>query len=108
MARRPAKTVLEIALAKGGIRKGMRVTTFVAQYTIAMQALTTEPTIEEAAAWWKENERTWYRRLAEFREIFELESPAIIAEYVLSQHDVDGVEAALGELGRLEYAAVSA
>jgi hypothetical protein len=96
--------VLEVAVAKGGIRKGTRVAAFIGQWTIAQQQLGHEPTTEEAAAWWKESERTWYRRLDEFREIFDLaETPAPIAAAAIAHSDRvlgrDDVGAAIGLLG---------
>jgi hypothetical protein len=43
--------------------------------------LWSDPTVEEVAAWWKENERTAYREQAAFRRAFPtLESPAPIFE----------------------------
>jgi hypothetical protein len=72
--------VLEVAIAKGGYRKGFRVAMFIEQWTIAQHALGRVPTLEEAAAWWKESERTWFHRQAEFREIFNrVDTPAPIA-----------------------------
>lgn len=98
--------MIEVAVAKGGIRKGLRVCTFIAQWTIAQQQLGHEPTLEEACAWWKEPERTWFRRLAEFREVFDLaETPALIAaaaianaELTLTKDDVGSVIGGLGGL----------
>lgn len=105
MKRRPPRTVLEYAVAKGGIRKGLRVGTCIAQWTIAQSQLGHEPTIREVAAWWREPERTWYRRLDEFRAIFDAETPAAIATRALAEReerldrkDVGRVIAGLGGL----------
>jgi hypothetical protein len=80
--------VLEVAIAKGGYRKGFRVVMYIEQWTIAQRALGHEPTVEEAAAWWKEPRRTWFHRQAEFREIFDLaETPAPIAAAAIAAAD---------------------
>lgn len=80
MAKRPPSTVLEVAIAKGGYAKGFRVAMYIEQWTIAQRALGHVPTVDEAAAWWKESRRTWFHRQAEFREVFDLiDSPAPIA-----------------------------
>ena len=96
-------------MAKGGIRKGLRVCTFIAQWTIAQQQLGHEPTTEEAAAWWREPERTWYDRLREFREVFELaDTPAPIAAAAIAQSeqrlDRGDVGSAIAGLGGLVVA----
>jgi hypothetical protein len=60
--------------------------------------------LEEAAGWWKESERTWYHRQAEFREIFDrLENPAPIAVAVIARAEakreaIGSVIAALGDI----------
>lgn len=103
MPRKPPTTLLDYLIAAGGIRKGMRVATFVAQWTIAQSALEREPSVDEAAAWWKEERRTWYRRLAEFRELLpQLDSPAsIAADVIADEHGrADGVGSVIGWLGR--------
>ena len=100
---------MEVAVAKGGIRKGLRVCTFIAQWTIAQQQLGHEPTLEEAADWWKEAHSTWYLRQAEFREVFDLaENPAPIAKAAIAKAgqrlDRDDVGAAIAGLGGLVVA----
>lgn len=110
MPRKPPRTLLDYLVAKGGIRKGMRVATFVAQWTIAQRQLEHEPSLEEAAAWWKENERSWYRRLAEFRELLPgHETPAPIAAAIIADANArsDEIGDVMGWLGRapLEVAA---
>ena len=69
MPKGPPRNVLDYCIAKVGIRKGMRVATFIAQWTIAQQALGHAPTAEEAAGWWKESPATWYRRLGDFHDV---------------------------------------
>jgi hypothetical protein len=74
MARKP-RTLLEVcaALAGGRLRdapKATRVATYIVQWAIAARELDGEPTAERVCEWWGENERTHFRRLAEFRELF--------------------------------------
>jgi hypothetical protein len=87
--KREPRTVLEVSISIAGYRKGLRVAMFIEQWTIAQRDLGHVPTLEEAAAWWKESERTWYHRLAEFREVFDLvDTPEPIASYVIEQQQV--------------------
>jgi len=109
MGTRRAETVLEYAIAKGGIRKGMRCATFIAQWTIAQQALGYEPTAEQAAKWWKESVSTWYRRREDFQQIFDkLETPAPIAAAAISKSEaqLDHVSDALASLTGVRYGVV--
>lgn len=104
MPRRKPQTVLELAIANGGYRKGFRVAMYIAQWTIAQRALGEVPTIEAAATWWREPLRTWYRYNAEFHQVFEsVESPAVFATQILADSDagVDDAPAAVAYLGRL-------
>lgn len=99
---------MEVAVAKGGVRKGLRVATFVAQWTIAQAQLGHEPTVEEAADWWRESRTSWFRRQAEFREIFGLPTPAPFAAqgiaHVAERLDRRDLGRAIGELGRVVVA----
>lgn len=71
---------MEVCIARGGVRKGLRVATFICQWTMAQQSLGRVPMVREYSRWWREPERTTYKYLSEFREIFpELETPAPIA-----------------------------
>jgi hypothetical protein len=98
--------VLDIAIAVGGLRKGMRVSMYIAQWTIAQQQIGRVPTVEEAADWWKESHRTWWRRQAEFLEIFDLlDNPAPLASAAIerterkyNRGDVGSVIADLGAM----------
>jgi hypothetical protein len=104
MAKRSGNTVLELAIARGGYRRGFRVATFIEQWTIAQHALGHEPTVIEAADWWKESHATWFRRQVEFREFFApLENPAPIAALVIREVEarrerIGSVVAALGRI----------
>lgn len=109
MPRKPPTTLLDYLIAAGGIRKGMRVATFVAQWTIAQRELGREPTLEEAAAWWKEEARTWYRRLGEFRELLpQLDSPVSIATDVIASAQADQVGSVMSWMGRAPIMGVAA
>src|SRR4051794_20429911 len=93
---RKARTLLEVCTslaANGGgtlaqikaMPKAGRVATYIVQWAIAARELDGEPTAERVCEWWGENERTHFRRLAEFRELFapvlgdELVTPQAIA-----------------------------
>ncbi len=78
-------SVLEFAVGKAGPMKGGRVCAFVTQWTIASQAIGREITIEEYADWWNESERTAYRHQAEFRRIFGVPSPQVIANHAIAK-----------------------
>lgn len=113
MAKREPRSILELALAIGGYRKGFRVVMFIEQWTIAQHALGYEPTLEQAAAWWKESERTWFHRQAEFREVFDLlDTPAPIAAAVIARAEakaeqIGSVIAALGSIAPTAAAAAA-
>lgn len=83
LKRRPARTVMEVAVAKRGPIKGARVVQFVVQWAIASQALGREITLEEYADWWKESERTAYRHQAAFREVFGIPTPQPFADQAI-------------------------
>jgi len=86
VAKRPPRTILELAIAIGGYRKGFRACVFIEQWTIAQHALGHEPTVIEAADWWKEPHSSWFKRQSEFREIFDLlDNPAPLAEQIIAQ-----------------------
>ena len=48
-------------------------------WAVTRESIGSDPSVEEVAAWWKQNERTAYREQAAFRLAFPtLESPAPI------------------------------
>jgi len=98
-------TLLELAVERGGYRKGTRVAVFVEQWVLVQQALGRPPaTVEEAAAWWHEQPRQWYRRLAEFRELFpDHRTPSTIAGHIIDQANGRELErgSVLGQLATL-------
>ena len=76
--RREMNTILEVCLAAAGgdlqaIPKAAKVCEFILEWAVATSALGHNPGIEEFGRWWKHSEkmqRTAYRRLALFRELF--------------------------------------
>src|SRR4051794_11070263 len=105
MAKRPARTVLEVAVARGGIVKGTRVTTFVAQWTMASSMLGRPIGIEEYSEWWKEPRSTAYRHQRRFREVFpELETPQPIANRAIAKQREKIAEKGVGAVGDLSIA----
>lgn len=111
MPKRAPRNLLDYLIARAGIRRGMRIATFIAQWTMAQQALGHEPSVDEAAAWWKESRATWYRRLDEFRGIFGATStPGRFAAAAIAEADerIDAVGEALAALGRVPPVAVAA
>lgn len=104
MAKRPATTVLEVAIARGGYRRGLRVLTFIEQWTIAQVKLGHEPSVAEAADWWKESHATWFRRLDDFRHVFpEFDYPTPIAEMAIARSEelVQRIGSVISTLGQL-------
>lgn len=100
MKKRPPETLLEHAVAAGGLRKGSRVTMYVTQWIIAQQDLGHEPTVEEVATWWKESRATWFRHQAEFRELFpDQDNPSAIAAHLIAQMERNGRKATQAEAG---------
>lgn len=84
---------------------------FIEQWTIAQKALGHEPTVIEAADWWKESHATWFRRQGEFREIFDLlDNPAPIAVAIIERADARAEEigSVIARLGRMALPGSSA
>lgn len=78
MSKGTEQTLLEVCVGAAGgnvksIRVGAQVCEFILEWTLATKALGHDPGIEEFGRWWKQSEkeqRTAYRRLALFRELF--------------------------------------
>ena len=85
-ARKGAK-LKALKLAGQAMPRASRVATFVVQWALAMDDLDAdELTLTEWRRWWNESERTSWRYLAEFRELFpEYETPEPLAAQIL-QH----------------------
>jgi hypothetical protein len=86
MKKRPARTVMEVCVARAGVMKGARVQAFISCWVIASQRLGRPITLADYADYWKENERTAYREQARFREVFPgMETPQPIADSVIRE-----------------------
>ncbi len=84
---KPARTLLEVCIARGGYLRGARVAEFVIEWTIAADQLGHQPSVREFSHWWKDkSERTTWRRLDDFKTVFpEFDNPAPIAAQLLKQ-----------------------
>lgn len=83
---RPAKTVLEVATARGGVLKGARVTHFIMQWTLASSMLGKPISLSEYAEWWDEPHSTAFRHQRRFREVFpEFDTPQPIANRAMAK-----------------------
>ena len=79
--RRRQVTWVELALKNSGFRNAQNALIWAILWAVTRESLGYDPTVEEVAAWWKENERTAYREKAAFRRAFPtLDSPAPIFE----------------------------
>jgi len=84
---RPARTLLEVCVARGGYVRGARVAQFIVEWTIAASDLGYQPSVNEFAHWWKDvSERTTWNRLRDFHRLFpEYANPAPIAELLIEE-----------------------
>jgi hypothetical protein len=74
-------TWVELALRNAGFLKAQTAFVWAIMWAVVRESKGSDPSVEEVAAWWKENERTAYREKAAFRKAFpDLESPAKIYE----------------------------
>ena len=96
LKKRPARTWLEVAVARTGLRTGVRALTWAHEWEVASTALGHAPTVEEVAEYWGLTRRTAFREQAAFREAFpSVDSP-------MSLYDSDEARArlqAFAELG---------
>lgn len=91
-------SVLEVAVANAGLRRGMRGTQFLLEWAVVIAdgvefsgGVTDQ--IRTYVAWWDENERSAWRHLKEFKEAFPgEETPARMAAH-LAPRFVDVVAA---------------
>lgn len=61
---------------------------FVVEWTLCQSDLDREPTVREFSRWWKGSERSAWRRMGDFREMFAPEgfdSPRPIAEHLIAE-----------------------
>lgn len=76
LKKRPARTWLEVAVARTGLRTGVRALTWAHEWAVASTALGHVPSVEEVAEYWGLTRRTAFREQAAFREAFpEVETP---------------------------------
>lgn len=88
-------TWVVLALRNSGFLNAQTALLWAILWAVTRESLGSDPTVEEVAAWWKENERTAYREQAAFRRAFPtLDSPAPIV-------DVPEMRAKMKELANL-------
>lgn len=88
MKKRAPRTVMEYCVARGGVWKGTKTASFIAQWTIASSSMGKPITLAEYAEWWRESRATAFRHQAAFREIFpDLETPQPIADGAIARAD---------------------
>ncbi len=74
-------TWMELAFRNAGFLKGQTALVWAIMWAVTRESQGSDPSAEEVAAWWKENERTAYREQAAFRTAFPtLETPSKIFE----------------------------
>lgn len=77
--RKRQMTWIEVALRNSGFRNAQTAMLWAILWAVTRESIGTDPTAEDVARWWKENERTAYREQAAFRKAFPtLENPAPI------------------------------
>src|SRR5919205_295819 len=87
MAREP-RTLLELAVARVGMRRGARVLAFMIAWDVVRKELGREPSIEEYGEWWRTSVRTAYREQALFRDAFPgEENPARLMDSAKGEWD---------------------
>ena len=96
LKKRAPRTWLEVAVARAGLRTGVRALTWAHEWAVACTALGRAPSVEDVAEYWGLARRTAFREQAAFREAFpDVESP-------MSLYDSDEARArlqAFAELG---------
>jgi hypothetical protein len=89
--------LLELAAKRVGLRKAMKVLSFMVAWDHARDRLGHEPTIEEYSDWWKESPATAYRHQALFRQAFPGETtPSRLLDLAALQANVQVGSAMLG------------
>jgi hypothetical protein len=88
LGRKKPRTLLEVAVARGGLVKGPRAVSMVVGWVVAEEMLGHPPTLEEYAEWWKMSRATAFREQAAFRQCFPEETtPQRIADLVKARRD---------------------
>lgn len=97
-------SLLEVLIAKGGVIKGARVAAFIVQWAVAADELP-DPDVPSVARYWAENERTLWRRLADFRELLpelgEHATPQVLVPHLQKNTEKLTRRANMGILGRI-------
>lgn len=103
-------SLLELCVDRGGLRKGVRVCSFIIEWGICAGAMGREPTVVEFRDWWNAKNRTVWHRLAEFRGIFDTDEtpqvfvPALSTELADLGRSADSTNAAIaGMRARLTF-----
>lgn len=99
---REPRTLLELCVARAGgtlrsVPKGMRVCQFVLEWLVLSQIEGRAITMPEYRRFYKEPERSAYRHLAEFRELFgagqdDYNDPQPLADFIVAQMPADRLE----------------
>ena len=99
---REPRTLLELCVARAGgtwrsIPKGMRVCQFVLEWLVVSQIEDRAITMPEYRRFYEEPERSAYRHLAEFRELFgkgwnDFNDPQPLVEFMAAQLPADRLE----------------
>lgn len=85
---RKKRTLLRVAVANVGLRRGYGAVGFIVCWGIVEYALGRTPTVEEYADWWNESRSTVYRQQANFRKAFPGETtPARIVALLREQRE---------------------
>lgn len=96
---RPARTLLEVAVARVGGLRGGRVIAFMVAWDVSTRDLGHDPTVEEYAEWWKVSRSTAYRELRFFRQAFPHErDPSRIMGFVRASSDAPRKVKAVGAI----------
>lgn len=109
MPRKQPETLMEYAIARGGIRKGAKAMTFLISWATAVEDLghelggdggTLSAAMAEYAEYWKLTERSAWRDLSAFRQVFGTAAdPAAIVRAARREHAHMSATAALGAPG---------
>ena len=76
---RAPRTILELALARGGFRKCRKVLLFGVAWGQVEVALGYAPSIDEYGAWWRQSRASAYREWAVWKEVLpEWETPSLL------------------------------
>lgn len=80
MVKRKPTTWLEVAIANGGLRSGIRAMTWAMQWGVTRERLgVDEPTVEQVAECWYSSRRTAFRDQTHYRKSFPThDTPAVI------------------------------